>query len=78
MKKLTKKDTLKLKWLADRGIETEAFLLSSEIQDLPEKLGNSYPFFPSWSYLMQVSGQLEELARHLQFANTLDKPVKKK
>lgn len=73
---VNKKDA-KLKWLAERGIESEAYALSCEILDLPEKLTNNVFFLPKWSYLMQVSGQMEQLARHLQFLESLDKKTKK-
>lgn len=63
----------KLKWLAERGVESEAIMLSSELAPIVDELGNSVHFLPDWQKLLRLSGQLEEFARHLQFLKSLDK-----
>lgn len=68
----------KLRYLAERGIENEAFLLSSEIQGLHEQLGSSYPYLPNSKYLLSIAGQMANLAEMMRFMESLDKAKKKK
>jgi len=78
MKKLTKQDIAKLRWLAERGVESEACMLSSEISRLPDQLGNSFEYLPQWHYLVSVAGQMDNLAQQIAFLKHLDKKPKRK
>lgn len=68
---MTKADLKKLKWLGKQAVENHAVMLANEIATLHENLGNEFNTLPEWSYLMQISGEFEALAKEIAFLKRL-------
>lgn len=72
MKKLTKKDITKLKYLSEQAIESEAMMLSNDMYQICDNLGNNYENLPDWQQLIMLAGAIDNLAVHIKFLKSLD------
>jgi hypothetical protein len=50
---------------AEEGVESEAYCLSSELYNIDDRLGRRFAELPAPSYLLQVAGMFEQLAKNI-------------
>lgn len=67
MKKLTKQDILRLKFLSKESVLYEAQDVSTVLYELADSLSTNYEALPTWQTLSSISGKLETLSEHLRF-----------